>query len=214
MHVLIEEGASAFTLRRIAQQCGLSVGNVNRHFPRKEMLVQVLLEELLSPNEGLIKRNIHDTGMSPEDALALVITGSLDQIKSKSMTHLLIELWAMANHNEFVAERVEDMDRYVHELIASLVAQLNPALSPKEVKAVSVFINASIEGTTVLTGFGKPWSSLMPQMKVLAVRSLVQFAKTITPEEMRSLPQGAGKPKRSGRRPAAPRANPLSRQDF
>ena len=47
LHVLVEEGASAFTLRRIAAQCGMKVGNVSRHFPRKEMLVQVLLEELL-----------------------------------------------------------------------------------------------------------------------------------------------------------------------
>lgn len=188
LRVLIDEGASAFTLRRIAQQCGLNVGNVSRHFPRKEMLVQVLLEELLSPSEGLVERNIRSTGMSPEDALALVIGGSLDQISTKSMTHLFIELWAMANHNEFVADRVEASYRYMHDLIASFVAQLNPALSPAEVHAVSLFINASIEGSTMLAGFGKPWSSMMPQMKTIAVRSLVQLAKTITPDEIHALP--------------------------
>lgn len=188
LHVLIEEGESAFTLRRIAQQCGLNVGNVSRHFPRKEMLVEVLLEELLAPSEGLVERNIRNTGMSAEDALALVIGGSLDQISTKSMTHLFIELWAMANHNEFVADRVEASYRYVHDLIASFVARLNPALSPADVDAVSLFINASIEGSTMLAGYGKPWSSMMPQMKAIAVRSLVQLAKTITPEEIRALP--------------------------
>jgi AcrR family transcriptional regulator len=195
LHVLIEEGASAFTLRRIAQQCGVNVGNVSRHFPRKEMLVQVLLEEILSPSEGLIERNIRETGMSPEDALALVIGGSLDQIESKSMTHLFIELWAMGNHNEFVAERVEGVYRYVHRLIASFVAQLNPALSPEEVDAVALFINASIEGSTMLAGFGKPWNSMMPQMKAIAVRSLVQLAKSITADEIRALPTPGDKPK-------------------
>ena len=209
LHVLIEEGASAFTLRRIAQQCGLNVGNVSRHFPRKEMLVQVLLEDLLSPSEGLIERNIREAGMSPEDAFALVIGGSLDQIQSKSMTHLFIELWAMANHNDFVAERVEGVYRYAHRLIASFVAQLNPALSAEEVDAVSLFINASIEGSTMLAGFGKPWSSTMPQMKAIAVRSLVQLAKTITPDEIRALPAAGGKPKPARRsRPASSRKQP------
>ena len=80
LHVLIEEGASAFTLRRIAQQCGLNVGNVSRHFPRKEMLVQVLLEELLSTSQGFAPDNIGDMGLSPEDALAYAARILQDQL--------------------------------------------------------------------------------------------------------------------------------------
>jgi len=187
LHVLVEEGASAFTLRRIASECGLQVGNVSRHFPRKEMLVQVLLEELLSPTEGEVRREITETGMPADEALARVIGGSLDEIRSKKMTHLFTELWAMANHNEFVAERVELAYRYVHGLIATFVADLNPALSPEEVEAVSVYISASIEGSTMLAGYGKPWSRMMPQMKSIATKFLVDLARTITPEEVRGL---------------------------
>ena len=188
LHVLIEEGASAFTLRRIASECGLKVGNVSRHFPRKEMLVQVLLEELLLPSEGLVERNIRKVGMSAERALGLIISGSLDEIKTKRMTHLFIELWAMANHNDFVAERVEASYRYVHGLMVPFVAELNPTLSADDVDAVALYINASIEGSTMLAGYGKPWNAMMPQMKAIAVRSLVHLAKTITPEEIRTLP--------------------------
>lgn len=187
LHVLIEEGASAFTLRRIASECGMQVGNVSRHFPRKEMLVQVLLEELLSPSEGEVRRRIANTGRQADEALALVIGGSLDEIQTKKMTHLFTELWAMANHNEFVAERVELVYRYVHSLIAGFVSELNPALSPEEVEIVSVYISASIEGSTMLAGYGKPWSRIMPQIKGMAVKLLVNMAKTITPEEVRGL---------------------------
>ena len=189
LQVLIEEGASAFTLRRIAQQCGLNVGNVSRHFPRKEMLVQVLLEELLS-GAGFAER----TNLPAEEALALIISGSYDQISSKSMTNLFIELWAMANHNDFVADRVEASYRYVHDMISPFVAELNPALSPAEVDAVALYINATIEGSTMLAGFGKPWCSMMPQMKAIAVRSLVHVAKTITPKEIEALPVNSREP--------------------
>jgi AcrR family transcriptional regulator len=187
LHILIEEGASAFTLRRIASECGLKLGNVSRHFPRKEMLVQVLLEELLLPSEGLVEKNIRKSGMSAEDALTLIIEGSLDEIKTKRMTHLFIELWAMANQNEFVAERLEASYHYVHQLIAQFVAQLNPRLGAEDAYTVALFISASIEGSTMLTGFGKPWSSMMPQMKGLAVKSLIHLVKTITPAELRAL---------------------------
>ena len=181
LKILIEEGASAFTLNRIASECGLKVGNVTRHFPRKEMLVQVLLEELLRPSQGLVEKNIKKKGLSAEAALEMVIAGSLDEIATKRMTHLFIELWAMANHNEFVADRLEACYRYVHELFARFIGELNPKLSAEDAYAVSLFICASIEGSTVMTGFGKPWSSMMPQMKVLAVKSFVHLDKTITP---------------------------------
>ena len=121
LHVLIEEGSGAFTLRRIAAQCDLQVGNVSRHFPRKEMLVQVLLDELLTSSEERLKRGVYETKMSPEDALALVIAGTLEDIETKRITRLITELWAMSNHNDFVAERVEALYRYVHNLIGSFV---------------------------------------------------------------------------------------------
>jgi len=186
LYLLIEEGSSAFTLRRIASECGLKLGNVSRHFPRKEMLVQVLLEELLLPSEALVEKSIRKAGMSAEDALTLIIEGSLDEIKTKRTTNLSIELWAMANHNEFVADRLEASYHYVHQLLAQFVAQLNPKLSAEDAYTVSVFISASIDGSTMLAGYGKPWSSLMPQMKGLAVRSLVHLVKTITPAELRA----------------------------
>lgn len=189
LNVLIEEGAAAFTLRRIASECGMQVGNVSRHFPRKEMLVKVLLEELLSPSEGELRRNVIDAGIPADDALALVIGGSLNELQTKKMTHLFTELWAIANHNEFVADRVEMVYRYVHGLIGTFVAELNPALSPDEVEVVAVYISASIEGTTILTGYGKPWSGMMPLVKNVAIRCLVDLARTITPAEVRGLPR-------------------------
>ena len=187
LHVLVDEGASAFTLRRIAAECGMKVGNVSRHFPRKEMLVQVLLDELLSPTVGEARVSLTNQGLPAEEALALVIGGTLDETKTKKMTHLFTELWAMANHNQFVAERVEMVTQYMHNLMASYVAELNPALSPEEVDIVTLFINTSIEGSTILAGYGKPWEAKMPQLKAFAVKSLINLAKTITPEEVRGL---------------------------
>lgn len=187
LHVLIEEGSAAFTLRRIAAQCNLQVGNVSRHFPRKEMLVQVLLDELLTSSEELLKSGVYETKMPAEEALALVIKGTLDDIQTKRITHLITELWAMSNHNEFIAKRVEGLYRYVHTLIGSFVKQLNPSLDADQVETVALYINATMEGTTVLAGFGKPWGNKMPLMKVISEKWLINMVKTIRPEEIQGL---------------------------
>jgi AcrR family transcriptional regulator len=186
-HVLVEEGASAFTLRRIATECGLKAGNVSAHFPRKEMLVQVLLEDILKFSENQLEKSFRQHDVPAEEALTIIIIGLLDDIATKRATHLFTELWAMANHNEFVADRITDLYRYIHELIGSFVAQVNPALGPEDVKTVSLFISGSIEGMTMFSGFGKPWEAKMPQIKAIAARSLVQLAKTITPEDIHRL---------------------------
>lgn len=187
VQVLIDEGSSAFTLKRIAEQCHMQIGNVSRHFPRKEMLVQTLLEELLNTSEELLKSRVYDSKMTAEDALTLVITGTIEGFKAKGTTHILTELWAMSNHNEIVAERMESLYRYVLALIGSFVKQLNPSLNADEVETVSIFINAAMEGTMVLVGYEKPWSEKMPLIKTIAANSLINMVKTITPEEIRRL---------------------------
>lgn len=187
LHVLIEEGSAAFTLKRIADECDLQIGNVSRHFPRKEMLVQLLLHEILESSEELLRYRVYEAHMPAEEVLALVISGTMEGAKTKGTTHLMSELWAMSNHNEFVAERIEALYQYAHTLIGSSVKQLNPSLNEEEVEAVSLFINAAMEGTTVLAGFGKPWADKMPLMKAIAVNSLVNMAKTITSDDIHKL---------------------------
>jgi AcrR family transcriptional regulator len=187
MSVLIDEGAGAFTLRRIAAACKMKVGNLSYHFARKEMLIHLMLDDMLEYYEGLLDETIRLPGIDPETQLRMMIELCLDDIGSKRTTHVFTELWALTNHNDFVADRVAAFYRNVHSQFAGVIAPLNPHLSEAEVYAVARFISASMEGTTVFAGFGKPWEDQMPQFKALAVKSLVTLAKTIAPGEIPAL---------------------------
>lgn len=184
LDVLIEEGAGAFTLRRIAARCDMKVGNLSYHFARKEMLIQLLLEDLLDYYERTLDDSARQPGIDPEMQLTMMIELCLDDIGTMRTTRLFTELWALANHDEFIADRVAAFYRSVHAQIASAIAPLNPRLSAAEVDAVARFISASMEGTTIFGGFGKPWEAQMPQMKALAVKSLVHLAKTVSPGDI------------------------------
>ncbi|WP_353199261.1 TetR/AcrR family transcriptional regulator [Sandarakinorhabdus sp.] len=182
--VLIDEGASAFTFRRIAARCGMKVGNVSYHFARKELLIQLLLDDLLDYYEQLLDNTARQPGLSPEDQLRITIEIVLDDIGTKRTTHVFTELWALANHDSFVADRVAAFYRRAHRNLGSAIAPLNPALTAQDVDIVARFISASMEGTTIFAGHGKPWAHQMPQMKALAVTALVHLAKTVTPAEI------------------------------
>ncbi len=184
LDVLIDEGAAAFTLRRIAAKCGMKVGNLSYHFPRKEMLIQLLLEEMLVFYEGLLDETVRKPELNAEAQLAKMIEITLDDIGSKRTTHFFTELWALSNHSPFVADRVAAFYRHAHGNIARGVAALNPALSPDELQAVALFISSAIEGTTIFAGHGKAWEGRMPGLKSLSITALVHLAKTVTPADI------------------------------
>lgn len=188
LHVLVEEGATAFTLQRIATECGLKVGHVNHHFPRKEMLVEVLLDEILLAGEKQVDWAMEHPDFRAEDGLARLIVYILDDLTTKQTAHLFTELWAMANHNIVVADRLEALHRQVHQMITSMVEKLNPALSHDDASVVAIFIYGAVDGMTMFSGYGRPWASYMPSVKNIAVKGLVELARTITPEEIANLP--------------------------
>ncbi len=187
--VLIEEGASAFTIRRIATASGMKVGNVSYHFPRKEMLIKIMLDELLDSYDKLLESEVRRPDISPENRLRLIIRLCLDDIAGKRTTRLFTELWALANHNAFVADRVRVFYQRVHDFIGEVVSQINPALSPDEVETAALYISASMEGATPFLGYGKPWAAKMPQITALAEKTLVALAKSITPQQTTHSPE-------------------------
>jgi len=187
LRVLIDEGAGAFTIRRIAAECGMKVGNVSYHFPKKELLIQTLLDDIIGSYDKLLERTVRQPGLDAEERLRLIIVLCLDDIAGKRTTRLFTELWALANHNEFVDDRVRVFYMRVHDTIAEYVAELNPALSEDEVRSVAIYISASMEGATPFVGYAKPWASRMRAFTAIATHALVQLAKTITSREIAGL---------------------------
>lgn len=190
--VLIDEGASAFTIRRIAAACGMKVGNVSYHFPRKELLVQVMLDDILFHYDQKLESRVRQPNLSPEERLRLVIVICLEDIAGKRTTRLFSELWALANQNAFIAERVRMFYQRVHDYIGEYVAQLNPALNAQQIHTVALYISASMEGSTPFLGYQKPWADRMPAFIAIASKALVDLAKTITPEDIIGLPGQTG----------------------
>lgn len=192
LNVLINEGATAFTVRRIASECDMRVGTVSYHFPQKELLVQVLLDDLVQSYDAKLELNVRQPAMSLEERLKLVITICLDDICSKRTTRLFTELWALANHDDFIADRIRIFYGKVHEVIGEYVSALNPGLSEDEVHTLSLFISASMEGTTPFLGYQKAWAEKMPAITAISAKWFVDLAKTIKPGEIAALTEALG----------------------
>jgi hypothetical protein len=143
-----------------------------------------MLDELLESYDKLLESEVRQPAISPEDRLRLIVKLCLDDIAGKRTTRLFTELWALANHNAFVADRVRAFYQRVHDYIGEVVTELNPALSPDQVHTLALYISASMEGTTPFLGHEKPWAAKMPQITVLAAEAMVALVKSVTPEQL------------------------------
>jgi len=189
LHILIEEGYRAMSMRRVAAASGMKLGNLTYHYPTREDLVRELLNAVISSSEVEFATIVHAPGVPPEERLARVCGLILDDIGSKKTTRLFPELWALANHDAFVYERVHELYDRARAPIVEIVAEMRPDLSEADRLDLSLFISASMEGLTVFAGYQMPFAARLPAVETIAIRSFIDIVRNFEVPKRRSPPE-------------------------
>ncbi|MEM1020306.1 MAG: TetR/AcrR family transcriptional regulator [Sphingomonadales bacterium] len=185
--LLINEGYRAISLRKIAAACNMKVGNVTYYFSTKDKLIQEMLDATMQSYIAAFGEISDNAAMTAEEKLTALITLVLDDIETKKTTRLFPELWALANFDPFVADLVESVYEIERTIFRSVLKDLNPALTDEERETLCLFLSASLEGQTMFIGYEKRWTDKRPWIKNLAIKALVDFAKTVTADDIRGL---------------------------
>lgn len=187
LHLLVEQGSKALTLRRIAAECGMNVGNLTYYFKSKDELVRELLNAVIGSYEDSFDEILHEPGADAEARLANLVTLILQDITTKKTTRFFTELWAMSNHDPFVQERMGELYDRARVSLNDLIVEINPALPLEERETLALFISASMEGQTIFAGYEKPWVERMPWLMELARRSFVTLVRDLRPGDLSKL---------------------------
>ena len=187
LSLLVNHGASALTLRRIATESGMNVGSLNYYFKSKDDLIRELLDAVISSYEEAFDEIIHEPGASAEARLENLVALILDDITTKKTTRFFPELWAMANHDSFVHDRMNELYERARVSLNDLIAEINPGLSAEQREILALFISASMEGMTVFAGYQKPWVDRMPVLKLLSRKSFIQLVTALEPSDFDGL---------------------------
>ncbi len=185
--ILTSEGYAALTLRRVATQCGLRVGNLTYHFPTKNALVKELLDAVLVAYRERYQRMLEGLDLDDRGQLRAALFDTLRDVQSHQTTHLFPELWSLANHDPEIDERLQDFYRQIISGYQAMIRPLNPDLSEDDAQTLAVFITSFVEGSTIFSGHGKPYASVMPDLVSLAWKVYIEMIETITSEELRAL---------------------------
>lgn len=181
LDILLEEGYRAMSMRRIAAACGMRLGNLTYHYPTREDLVRELLNAVISSYEVEFGTIVHAPGVPPEERLARVCGLLIEDVGTKKTTRLFPELWALANHDGFVYERVHELYDRARAPLVEIVAEMRPDLSEKAQFELALFISASIEGLTVFAGYRQPFADRLTAVEQIAVRSFIDIVRSFDP---------------------------------
>lgn len=173
--VLSRDGYSRFSLRTVAAAAGVTLGNLQYYFPTKSDLVEAMLGHVITGYIEEFDRLTAEVEGRPEEQLAAVLSHVIRDLTTPRTTVLFPELWSMANHDPAVEQYVDDMYEVYRRVVAGLIPKINPALTPAQVRLLTVFITSSLEGHTPFTGNGKRWQYLTPGIEEMAIGTFLEL---------------------------------------
>jgi AcrR family transcriptional regulator len=182
--ILVEEGFPALTLREVARRCNIQIGAVSYYYKSRADLFQDTISSVLQDYAESFRSIVRDLSKSDEDRLRGLIELLLEDMQSKQTTRLFPHLWMLANHDEMIAQTVDRIYILERNTFNSLIARINPTLTQQERETLSVFLSASIAGSTLFVGFEKPWARELSLYRAMTSRALVETVKTITSEQL------------------------------
>ncbi|MGE0625651.1 MAG: TetR/AcrR family transcriptional regulator [Pseudomonadales bacterium] len=147
--VLVRDGYAGFNLRKVAAEVGVQLRTVQYHFKNREALLGAAVERALI-EWGRAYFDIVKTPESAEQKLRDVLRLNLDLTERPSTSQLLLECFALAQHDALIREIVQSQYYEYRRLIAKLLHEIRPDLSDEGTMGFATVFAAQMEGLTVV----------------------------------------------------------------
>jgi AcrR family transcriptional regulator len=176
--ILVQMGYGGLTMRNIASRAGTTVGNLQYYYPNKDRLLTELLEYAVHGFFEHFESIVEDPRKSPEDKLRAYVGCIFDAFPSEEKGKFYPEFWALSNHDRMAAELMENMYERGMVTLQSIIREINPKLTKKQVKDVAITIAGSVEGLVVFVGYRRPWANSLRPVRRISIEACIHMAKS------------------------------------
>lgn len=150
--VFIRDGHAGLSLRKVADEAGVAVGNVNYYFETKRALIEAILCEALADYiEEHIKQ--FEAGRdSPLDILLNVVTFYVSNARASHA--LFFHMWGFAASGPEAKDLIRKLYRPIGRFIYFLVRAARPEASESRVREIVLQLFSLEEGVKLFIGMG------------------------------------------------------------
>jgi AcrR family transcriptional regulator len=177
--VLVRFGHTGFTLKRVAECAGIAVGNLSYHFPTKDSLLELLINQTLTEYASRFATLIPQHPASTTAVLGELVAWFMEDSVTPRYTHLFRELWAAALHSPSLNAALEHFYEQSIEAVVNVVAPSFDARKRAELKTLVYFMCVLSEGSSVVFGSRQHPVQVFTDLKAVAVRAVTSLAESL-----------------------------------
>ncbi|HEY3783845.1 MAG TPA: TetR/AcrR family transcriptional regulator [Steroidobacteraceae bacterium] len=175
--VLATQGYAHFTLRRVAGEAELTVGNLAYHYPSKRNLVRALIMLLIEEYRSQVAAHMRVAPSQSPGAFRSLVAWLMRDSASTQTSRLFREFWTIALRDPFIAKAIDRFYVEVQETASQHLRHNFPNLPPASCRAIVQLMGIISEGSNVLYGTARRPTAPLGKVTRLACSLLVLAAQ-------------------------------------
>jgi AcrR family transcriptional regulator len=150
--VFERDGHAGLSLRKVASEAGIAVGNVNYYFPAREALVEAMLREALG---AFVEHHLAQLATLADDPLTALLDIIVFYVEDARRSHpLFMQMWGYAASGPKERELIRELYRPIGRLVRALVVAARPDADVKEVREIVLQLFSLEEGVKMFIALG------------------------------------------------------------
>lgn len=151
--LLLEEGFSSLTKRRIANRLGISHGNVSYYFPTRESLWHAVINFELKEYYQRHQRDLHADPDDPQARFDEYVVGWIDEYNNRVIRIFFSQVIAYAEINEAVAKMRDEVYESIFDRTMTLSRALGLEVKDEELELRVLEVMVVLEGLQAVSAF-------------------------------------------------------------
>ena len=152
--ILIGEGYSGLTLRKVAKNLDISLGNLTYYFPSKIELLKAIIVDLVTEYEQALAAERKNFPDDVHGRFKAWIRYLVADCKNPDTRSVFFQIWGLATHSDIVSELRDGIYRAARDEHLGMISDLNPNASEDDIKALVGLVITMIEGFHVVADLG------------------------------------------------------------
>jgi AcrR family transcriptional regulator len=144
-HVLATAGYARLSMRAVAREAHVAVGNVVYYFPSKRSLMHAVIMALLAHYKSNAGQYLRNAG--GKSGFAELLRWYMSDSVARETSRVFRELWTMALHDPAIAKAMDRFYDELHHLAATRLRVAWPGLSRQRARDIAQLLGTISEGT-------------------------------------------------------------------
>lgn len=144
--IFVRDGYAQFSARRVASEMGISLSNLQHYCGTTENLLLSMIRAKIEVFVTQFVAIASDTSRTAEQRLIEVIEQDMEAARDPWIASFSFQSWALAEHDQAIGEHLTIIYETFCRVLAGLIQEVNPQLTPTRAEILAVLIAAQIEG--------------------------------------------------------------------